>query len=168
MIGRFRKEKCLLPPGIFGSEWRVTSENIMQMKTTLLALVLLCATGVQAQLLIYKRTVHSTVMGHGFTTKSTVTGYLVVDANSGSAAEFDVYSKTKEFLNRGKTFTAGIVHGGQGKDYVVFGDAAAGTDRLGRTNPHGPPGERASRWILGWPATGLWRGPCDSLGVPFT
>ena len=121
----------MLPPGIFGSEWRVISENIIQMKTTLLALILFCATGVQAQLLIYKRTVHSTVMGHGFTTKSTVTGYLVVDANSRSAAEFDVDSKTKEFLNRGKTFTAGIVHGGQGRDYVVFGDAAAGTDNLG-------------------------------------
>ena len=131
MIGRSRKKKCLLPLDVFGSEMGVIKpKNNIQMKT-LLALVLLCATGVQAQILIYKRAVHSTVMGHGFTTKSTVAGYLVVDMNSGSAAEFDLYSKAKEFLNRGKTFTAGIVHGGQGRDYVVFGDAAAGTDNLG-------------------------------------
>src|SRR5215471_17405186 len=97
----------------------------------LLALILFCAATVQAQVLIYKRTVHRTLMGNGFTMKSTMTGYLILDPNSGDAAEFDVYSKTKEFLNRSKTFTTGIVLGGQGKTHVVLGDTLSGTGNLG-------------------------------------
>ena len=108
---------------------------------TLITLILLCTVSIQAQVLVYKRTVHSTVMGNGFRMKSSVSGVLVVDVGTGAAAEFDIYSKSKEFLSRSRTFMVGTVHGGPGllgtvqgvprKEYMVFAEVAAGTDTGG-------------------------------------
>jgi hypothetical protein len=98
---------------------------------TLLALIFLCAAHVQGQVLLYKRTIHSVSMGHGFTTKKSVTGCLIVDAETGAAVEFDIYSKAKEFLARGRTFTTNTVRGGFGKDYLVLAEAVADSDNFG-------------------------------------
>jgi hypothetical protein len=116
--------------------------NVSEIKMkTLITLILLCTVSIQAQVLVYKRTVHSTVIGDGFRTKSSVSGLLVVDVGTGAAAEFDTYSKSKEFLSRSRTFMVGTVHGGPGiagtvqgvpvKEYTVFAEVAAGTDTFG-------------------------------------
>lgn len=96
-----------------------------------LGLMLFCAAGIQAQVLVYKRIVHRTEMGNGFTFKSSVSGYLMVDVSTGAAAEFDIDSRTKEFLARTRIFTVGTVHGGPGKEYMVFAEATALTDNFG-------------------------------------
>jgi len=98
----------------------------------LLALVLLCASNVQGQILIYKMIVHSTVMGHGFTTKRAGPGFLVVDTATGAAAEFDLDPRAKNYSFRSKEFTVSTVHGGEGKNYMVFAEAGADTDASGR------------------------------------
>src|SRR6267154_193115 len=98
---------------------------------TLLALVLLCAANVQGQILIYKMIVHSAVMGHGFTTKRTAPGYLVLDTATGTAAEFDLDPKAKDYSFRNKEFTVSTVHGGGGKNYMVFAEAGSDTDASG-------------------------------------
>jgi hypothetical protein len=98
----------------------------------LLTLALLCAANVQGQILIYKMSVHSTVTGHGFTTKRITPGYLVVDTATGAAAEFDLDPRAKDYSFRSKEFTVSTVHGGGGKNYMVFAEAGADTDASGR------------------------------------
>lgn len=104
---------------------------------TLITLILLCTLSIQAQVLVYKRTVHSTVMGNGFRAKTSVSGVLVVDLVTGAVAEFDICPRSKEFLSRNRTFMVGTVHGGPGiagmvqgvpvKEYTVFAEVDAGT-----------------------------------------
>ena len=98
---------------------------------TLLALILLFAVNVQGQILVYKRSINRITMGNGFTTKQTVNGYLIVNAATGSAAEFDIDSRAKEYLVRSKTFAVSTVRGGPGKDYLVLAEWLTGTDALG-------------------------------------
>jgi hypothetical protein len=97
----------------------------------LLVLIFLFAAPVQGQVLLYKRTIRSVDLGFGYTTRESVAGYLIVDVETGAAAEFDVDSKAKEFLGRSKIFTVYTVHGGSGKDYLVLSEAVADTDTYG-------------------------------------
>jgi hypothetical protein len=101
------------------------------MKALLILIPLFVAASVQGQVLLYKRTIHSVAMGFGFTTRETVTGHLIVDVETGAAAEFDVYSRTKEFLARSRMFIVYTAHGGSGKDYLVLSEAVAGTGTYG-------------------------------------
>ncbi len=94
----------------------------------LLGLIVLLVVNVQAEILIYKRTVKSTTMGHGFTSKSTVRGSLIIDPSTGAAAEFDLDETAKEFLSRSKTFTVNTVDAGRAKNYVVLAEVLSGTE----------------------------------------
>ena len=90
---------------------------------TLLALLLLFAAQVHGQILIYKTTVSHTTTGNGFSRKWSVPGYLVVDAASGAAAEFDLDLKAKTFLNRNRTFTARTIQASAGKSHSVYAES---------------------------------------------
>jgi hypothetical protein len=109
-----------------------TAEPTMKQLIALISLSFLCVANVQGQILIYKMTVNSTVMGHGFTTKRTAPGYLVVDTATGAAAEFDLNPRAKDYSFRSKAFTVSTVHGGAGKNYMVFAEAGANTDTSGQ------------------------------------
>jgi hypothetical protein len=97
----------------------------------LLVLILFVGANVQAEVIIYKRTVKSTYMGNGFTRKQTIRGSLIVDPSTGNAAEFDIDQKDKSFLSRYKTFSVNRIDSGRGKNYLVLAEVASGTDNLG-------------------------------------
>ena len=100
---------------------------------TALALILLCTTSVQGQILIYKMAFNRTVMGNGFTRKGPATGYVVVDAGTEAAAEFILDPRfPKEYSFRNKTVTVDTVNGGPGKSYMVFAEALVGTNTSSR------------------------------------
>jgi hypothetical protein len=74
---------------------------------------------------------HSTDKGSGFTTKTSCPGYRVVDAGTGSLAEFVLDSREKSYSFRSKTVVVNSVNGGAGKSYTVLAEAIADTDNFG-------------------------------------
>lgn len=98
---------------------------------TLLALILLFAANVHGQVLVFKRTINRTTTGNGHTWNIPVRGYLVVDAGTGAAVEFDIDPQAKEFLVRSKTLAVSTVRGGPEKNYTLFAEWSIGTDNLG-------------------------------------
>ena len=101
------------------------------MKITLSALLLLCITQVQGQILVYKMSMSRSSIGHGFTTKSSIPGHLVVDIASGAAMQVDVYTKEKTFSIRNKAFTVRTARGSGEKSYSVLSEVGNGTDTYG-------------------------------------
>ncbi len=95
------------------------------------AIVLLFTLTAEGQILIYKMTARRLATGSGFTTKYSEPGYVVVDTGNGAAAEFRLDVKGKEYSFRSKTVAVEIVHGGMGKDYMVFAEILLGTNNGG-------------------------------------
>jgi hypothetical protein len=138
----FVRNSLFVPPVVLLDYWAILGLNKYQSSThtnprsiismkILLSLIVLLVVNVQAEILIYKRTVKSTTMGHGFTSKTTVRGSLIIDPSTGAAAEFDVDETAKEFLSRSKTFTVSTVDAGRDKNYVVFAEVLSGTENGG-------------------------------------
>jgi len=96
---------------------------------TLFALILFCTATAQGQILFYKRTIHSTQIGNGFTWRDTEFSYLIVDAETGAVGEFNFDSQApKEYSFGYRKFTIESLDGGPGKQFTVFAEVAVDTN----------------------------------------
>jgi hypothetical protein len=93
------------------------------MKKLILLITLLVAVSVHADVLVYKKRLTLVETGGGAITRTAISGWTVVDAQTGEVSEIDVYPGRGRFhiFQSSVSFTS--VSGGIGKVYTVGSDA---------------------------------------------
>jgi hypothetical protein len=102
------------------------------MKTLTIILALAITTAAQAQVLIYKSKGTGTKLGNGQSTKETVTGYAIFDANQGESVWVTGYASRRYEILIPDEFMLIEAVGSGGKRTFVYQEAYSGFDDLDR------------------------------------
>lgn len=102
------------------------------MRKLLTLAIVLAAVTVQAQILIYKTKGTGTKLGNGQSTKETVTGYAIFDANQGETVWVNGYASRRYEILIPDEFMLIEAVGSGGKKTFVYQEAYSGFDDLER------------------------------------